>query len=371
MLGRFSPVVPVGRLALAALGAALVLALALPAAHAKSVARSPTATATLSQVKVTGQTLAIRGRVSLPGALARRRKQTKVAFTLKDAKRASERFTAVVDAKRNFTVKRATKLTGGLSLVALVTIGGKPSGRAISRRLTVTVVTRRVTTPGPGAGSTVPAGSTGTPAAPAPVPDAAVKLVGLFRFDEGVSNPDGSHSGTWFRMFTPSWKPFINQDSRSRDKTYTLLRPGSDGGLRTDGYQDPASPLYDETGVLSRKVVERERFFGAYFTIFTQSTDAVDGAAGLPTPVPEIFSKDGRLSGQTTAWTANWNGGPLFNQGSPKPDGSLPGFTRPVDGTYDPVTRRFTIEWTSQIVGGGFNFYSGIWHLEGTFVPSA
>ncbi len=69
------------------------------------------------------------------------------------------------------------------------------------------------------------------------------------------------------------------------------------------------------------------------------------------------------------AVVASWNN-EFFNQGSPKPDGSAPGLTAPVHGTYDADTGEFVLEWSSQIVGGPFNDFTGIWHLEGTFKPA-
>ena len=77
---------------------------------------------------------------------------------------------------------------------------------------------------------------------------------------------------------------------------------------------------------------------------------------------------DGRLSGQLQAFSASWNK-QFFNQGSPKPDGSTPGLTSLITGTYDADTKAYTLEWTSQIVGGPFNKFSGFWHLEGVFEP--
>ena len=35
-------------------------------------------------------------------------------------------------------------------------------------------------------------------------------------------------------------------------------------------------------------------------------------------------------------------------------------------GTYNADTKAYTLDWTSQIVGGPFNNFSGHWHLEGT-----
>ena len=52
-------------------------------------------------------------------------------------------------------------------------------------------------------------------------------------------------------------------------------------------------------------------------------------------------------------------------------DAAPPSATKgaPARGTYDPKTKRFTLEWTSLISGGPFNNFTGLWHREGTFEP--
>jgi hypothetical protein len=45
----------------------------------------------------------------------------------------------------------------------------------------------------------------------------------------------------------------------------------------------------------------------------------------------------------------------------------VPGLTAGPTGTYDSATKKFTLDWTSQIVGGPVNNFTGTWHLEGTF----
>jgi hypothetical protein len=86
--------------------------------------------------------------------------------------------------------------------------------------------------------------------------------------------------------------------------------------------------------------------------------------------VPELHQDGGRLGGDLSAFDATWNN-QSFNQGAPKPDGSLPGNTSAPSGTFDAATGRFTLTWTSQIVGGPFDKFTGLWHLEGTFVPAS
>jgi hypothetical protein len=45
----------------------------------------------------------------------------------------------------------------------------------------------------------------------------------------------------------------------------------------------------------------------------------------------------------------------------------MPGITAAPTGTIDPATGAFVLEWSSQIVGGAFNDFTGVWHMEGTF----
>ena len=82
-----------------------------------------------------------------------------------------------------------------------------------------------------------------------------------------------------------------------------------------------------------------------------------------------ILNDGGRLSGQVTPWAAQWNGN-SFNQGTPKPDGSVPGSTTLLSGTYDAATRRYVLNWKSLIVSGPFDSFTGSWHLTGTFTPT-
>jgi hypothetical protein len=100
---------------------------------------------------------------------------------------------------------------------------------------------------------------------------------------------------------------------------------------------------------------------------FALSSNEVDPASGATVTAPSIvLNADGTLSGDLSALSVAWNG-QQFNQGAPKPDGSRPGLTTDLTGTYDAATGRFVIEWVSQIVGGPFDGFSGIWHLEGVF----
>jgi hypothetical protein len=204
-----------------------------------------------------------------------------------------------------------------------------------------------------------------------PVASAApAELVGTFRITPGACSSGAS--GSYFRMILPSGDaagPFFeNSDSACTDKTYTPLAPGTDGGLVTGADQPAPSPGFDAKGnSLAVRVMRPVRFVGV---AFSASTNAKDLQTGQATKVPALHQDGGKLAGNLSAFAATWNN-QAFNQGSPKPDGSTPGNTSAPTGSFDPATGRYSLTWRSQIVGGPFDKFTGLWHLEGTFVAAA
>jgi hypothetical protein len=207
------------------------------------------------------------------------------------------------------------------------------------------------------------------PAAPVAPSATATPLVGLFRFTPGAY-AGGTATGSYIRLVlaggTREKGPFFPNPS-SKATTYTLLSPGTDGGLRTGVYQPAPSPPFSGAGdALANRIIAPQRFA---LINYSAQTSPKDPQTGADVPAPAIsLGSDGRLSGQLQAFAAQWNK-QSFNVGSPKPDGSFPGLTSPVTGTYNAETKAFTLEWTSQIVGGAFNNFSASWHFEGTFEP--
>ena len=199
---------------------------------------------------------------------------------------------------------------------------------------------------------------------------AAQPLVGTFRLAPGHGS-GGSVTGSYFRMVYPggtirAGKFFKNPDSTATDKTYTLVRPGTSGGLVTGGYQPAPTQAFDAKGnARATKIIEPQRFTQLAFSLSTSPQDPVSGKA---VPSPSLTATNGKLSGQVEALAASWNK-LYFNQGSPKPGGGKPGLTSSVTGTYDSKTHAFVLEWASAIVGGPFNGFTGVWHLQGTFEP--
>lgn len=195
------------------------------------------------------------------------------------------------------------------------------------------------------------------------------ELIGTFRIDAGEC--PGEVSGSYLRLVLPSGTldgPFVeNADSACADQSYTPLSPGSDGGLVTGGYQPVPDPAFDADGnSLADRINQPVRFFGVDFSA---STNPVDPQTGEDTAVPALRHDAGAVTGDLSAFAATWNR-QAFNQGAPKPDGSSPGNTTAVSGTFDPASGRYSITWASHIVGGPFNNFTGVWHLEGTFVPA-
>ncbi|GAA4406063.1 hypothetical protein [Tsukamurella soli] len=246
-----------------------------------------------------------------------------------------------------------------------------------------------------------PSGRSAASSAPAGANAAAGshELVGLFRLTPGAER--GGHlTGTWFKMAivggTAAAGPYVtNANSTVDGGQVTPLQPGTAGGLRTGSYQTEARPGFKGGNSLSSSVTRPTGFFDVLFGI---STNPVDPQTHTPLPPPSVTELDGRLTADVSAWAASWNN-QEFNQGAPKPVPSTgpqpPGqqkVTRAWDwvshrwlaqpatarttgpqatGTYDPQTRHFTLDWSSHIAGGPFNDFTGVWHLEGTFEPSA
>jgi hypothetical protein len=305
--------------------------------------RATAASAAISRVTVTGSTIAVRGRVQLPRATAAERRRARVLVALSAPHGLVERHSVKISSTRSYAVTWTTKLVGRLTLSVRVTIAGKSSGRTATRTITVS-----------GATTTPPAG--GTP------------LVGIFKLTAGSAPSGQAPTGSYFEMLQSNGSPLPNFSSPGANKDYTPLTPGTDGGLSTEAYQPAPNPAFSDGssgGALADKVIEPVPFYLINFSIETAATDA---QLGTSDPVPSIDDDAGRLNGQLTAWVAQWNG-QSFNQGTPKPNGTVPPPTTPLTGTYNSTTRAFTLEWKSLIVGGPFNGFTGSWHLAGTFAP--
>lgn len=226
------------------------------------------------------------------------------------------------------------------------------------------------------------------------------KLVGLFALTPG--RVEGAQiTGSWFRMLQPGGTvakgPYmINGDSSADGGRATLLEPGTAGGLRSGAYQSQPSPAFDPNGnSTASAIMTPAKFFGVEFSI---STNPVDPQTRTNVPPPTVVLHGSSLSADLSSWAASWNNQD-FNQGAPKPVQStaakapgqaqaqrvwdwvsqrwLDSTAQPdvtgadATGTFDSATGAFVLHWTSRIVGGPFNGFTGLWHLEGVFKAQA
>ncbi|MGN6722483.1 MAG: hypothetical protein ACTHJM_07715 [Marmoricola sp.] len=217
------------------------------------------------------------------------------------------------------------------------------------------------------AGITAAAGVVAT----VPAAQASVALIGTFELTPGACTSSGI-SGTYLRMILPSGTangPYMsNSDSTCSNQSYTPLQPGTDGGLVSGSYQPTPNPPFDSSGnALAGRITAPAQFYG---TSFATSSNATDPQTHHAAPAPVVYANGTSLSANLAAFSVTWNK-QYFNQGSPKPGGAYPGNTRPATGTYDPSTGAFTLTWTSQVVGGPFDKFTGQWHLAGRFVPAS
>lgn len=197
------------------------------------------------------------------------------------------------------------------------------------------------------------------------------RLVGTFELTPG-SCAHGRVTGTYLQMILPSGSasgPYMsNSDSRCSNQAYTTLSGGTDGGLVTGSYQPTPRPPFTSSGnARANRITAPAQYEG---TAFATATESVDPQTHATVPVPTVTNDGGHLTADLRSFAVTWNN-QNFNQGSPKPDGSYPGNTNRPTGTYNASSGAFTLDWTSQVVGGPFDKFTGKWHLAGRFVPAA
>jgi hypothetical protein len=200
-----------------------------------------------------------------------------------------------------------------------------------------------------------------------------IALKGTFKLTPGTCNPVTlTVSGSYFRLIFPKGNTntgffFQNSSSLCFDRGVTTLSPGTQGGLSTASYQPGPPRSFTGHGDARARAIIRPVRFAA--TDLSLSTQPIDPQTRRSVPIPVIIDTGGKLTGRTQAVSVAWNDD-FINQGSPKPSGKRPGLTLRVHGTLNARTHRFSLTWTSLIVGGPFTGFIGYWHFIGVFVPS-
>ena len=150
-------------------------------------------------------------------------------------------------------------------------------------------------------------------------------------------------SGTWFRMAQPGGTPESGPDMPNGDSIVpggaaTLLEPGTEGGLRTGGYQSEPNPAFAGGNSLAGSITKPTKFFAVEFGT---STNPVDPQTQRGVVAPTVVNRGGVLTADLSAWGASWNN-QEFNQGAPKP----PAKAGPEVAVFEPVEQVW--DWVAQ-----------------------
>ncbi|MGZ4203553.1 MAG: hypothetical protein ACXVRH_16010, partial [Thermoleophilaceae bacterium] len=148
---------------------------------------------------------------------------------------------------------------------------------------------------------------------------ATTSLTGTLKIKPGTFAA-GKPSGSYFRMALPGGANyFANPGSSAADKSYTLLKPGTAGGLVLGKYQSAAT--FDASGNSQAGAIIRPTpFAGILFGLATLKREPASAPASA---APSATLKGSKLSVQLSALTAAWNR-LFFNQGTPKPGATTP-----------------------------------------------
>lgn len=286
----------------------------------KKSAKKKAPSLTLSTIAVGDRTITLSGKAKLPGATKKQLKKTRVQFQLDSDVGIPDFFSvAVKDGK--FSITEEIGVWGLIKIRAKLKIGEKSVGKAVTRKTIV---------------------PTPPPFVPTPTPPTV--LNGNFKITAGAQ-PDTAVTGSYFRIVGTDGTTYVeNADSTATTKTYTLLTPGTELGLKTSGLQAPPDPAFDTGNALAAKIIQPVAFNGKNLGLATVTTKPALSATAA-----------GVLSGQVTGLKAYHND-VTFSQGSTT-----------AKGTYTAATKAYKLDWKAPIVGGDYDGQTGVWHLEGTF----
>ena len=217
----------------------------------------------------------------------------------------------------------------------------------------------------------------------------AVQLNGLLTIDAGIKANTEVSPGVYANVYQGG-SYFAMNSNNPNGNSVAMLSPGTAGGIQLNTFQnfvtDPDVPhpqgwkgdingdgIPDGAagGEYNALVSEGSAF--SSFKFFGVDTfiglNPVSYQSGLSKNAPTLDLVSGscvnnicNIAVDLSAWEVYWNGS-VFEQG-PRPDNSNPSFDLAM-GTIDTVTGRYTLDWSSQILGGAFNGVMGFWHLEG------
>lgn len=274
---------------------------------------------------------------------------------------------------RAYTLQWTGTIHGGAFNNATATFhfSGSFNGNISSTSATLSTEGSRLPAGQPSEQSSVPvyegSGLSGSPAVAASQPEAN-EMVGVFSVAAGQC-AGATPSGSWVQL-SKGGGPIPNPSSSCDGGNYTPVAQGTQG-LETGQFQPDPSPTFDANGnSLADAIIKPTPFLGTDFGAGTDPQNMQTDPTGPPVfPAPYAV-----LSGSGTSFTANlssvnftYNGPPNGTCASGGGVGCYAVGSSDVQGSYDPTTHDYTMQWTGQVVGGAFNGATATFHLTGVF----
>jgi hypothetical protein len=197
-------------------------------------------------------------------------------------------------------------------------------------------------------------------------------LNGLFRIAPGVcTSATGLPTGSYLVVISAATSHTVkNPQGGCGNAAYTLLRPGTDGGLITGEFQDVKGATFDARGnSVADRIVAPTRFGKTRFGFATNARDEQDAATGgVAFPRPAAIVTGTALRVDLRSLVVSYGGNPGTSCASSFGVGCWELGSENATGTYDAATGGFTLQW---FTGESFTPKGDSIevHLAGTFVP--
>jgi hypothetical protein len=195
---------------------------------------------------------------------------------------------------------------------------------------------------------------------------------GLFTLTAGAcTTADARPTGSYLIVISAAANKAVkNPKSGCANHDYTLLKPGTDGGLAVGRFQPQPSPAFDAKRDSTAVRIFAPVDFGPFAVGFaTTPRDEQDAPGGAPAyPVPAATVSGTTLNVDLRSLVVTYAGPPSSTCKSSFGLGCWELGSKSASGNYDATTRHFVIDW---FAGQSFTPKgdSVEVHLEGSFVP--
>jgi hypothetical protein len=200
------------------------------------------------------------------------------------------------------------------------------------------------------------------------------RLNGLFRIAPGVcTDGTGLPTGSYLIVLSAATNHAVkNPHGGCKNPGYTLLRPGTDGGLITGEFQDVSGATFDSNAnSRADRIIAPTRFGRFSFGFATNPRDEQDAATGnVAFPRPQAIVSGTALRVDLRSLVVSYAGNANTTCATSFGVGCWELGSENASGTYDAATGHFTLQW---FTGESFTPKGDSIevHLAGTFVPSS